>query len=305
MEADAAEPELSQAFRGVRRLLLASSLAEAAFGLAFPFLGIRIVWNSVLGTLACIFVLGVALYIYRKRRRSAPIQTTIEAVLWAFALSNLFILPMYVLVRLPIALHDDWLARADAAFGLDVHVLTTVVRGHATWPLDALTFAYESLTLFSVLGLALPALMKRADAVRDLLVALVIGIWTSLAVLLVLQAIGPWVLSGARPLGAQRELEAAIHALKAGKPAPIDWSSPDPLIAFPSWHAELATISALTFARIPRLRWPGLVWGLLIVLSTWTTGWHYFWDTIGGVAFASGALLLARRIGRKVDAAQA
>jgi membrane-associated phospholipid phosphatase len=140
----------------------------------------------------------------------------------------------------------------------------------------------------------LPPLVGKAERTRTLLVALVFSSLATLVTFAFFRAIGPWegTLAGT-PI--QRGCSQACRALEDGAPYVVDLRRPDPLIAFPSWHAILAVLSAITLARIRWLAAPAIVWGALVVASTVTTGWHYAIDTLAGVAVAALAWTVASR----------
>jgi hypothetical protein len=44
------------------------------------------------------------------------------------------------------------------------------------------------------------------------------------------------------------------------------------------------------------LRWPALLINVLMLVSVWTQGNHYFVDSLGGIAVAAMAIWIARAI---------
>ncbi|MGZ3423504.1 MAG: phosphatase PAP2 family protein [Polyangiales bacterium] len=237
---------------------------------------------DVRGALPSVFAVVALLLLYlRYRKRTLErLRETAELTFWGVLLSTLYLLPMYVIARRTIPFSDALLHTTDTWF----HVPRT----------KALDLAYDSLQFGCLLALMVPPLAGKPERTRTLLVALVFSSIATLATFAFFRAIGPWE-GGFEPSSFQRGCSQACRTLASGAPYVVDLRRPDPLIAFPSWHAILAVLAAITLARVRFLLVPSIVWGGLVVASTITTGWHYVLDTIAGVAFAAIAWLLASR----------
>ncbi len=68
------------------------------------------------------------------------------------------------------------------------------------------------------------------------------------------------------------------------------------VVAFPSFHVVLAILSVVALWRIRGVKWFALIIGILICVSTITTGWHYGIDVIAGLAVVLLAQLVANRL---------
>jgi membrane-associated phospholipid phosphatase len=247
--------------------------------IGFPLAGLSL---DVRGALPSVFAVVALLGLYlRYRKRALPrLRETAELTFWGVLLSTLYILPMYVVARRPVPFSDALLRTTDAWF----HVPRT----------SALDVAYDSLQFGCLLALMLPPLVGKAERTRTLLVALVFSSIATLVTFALFRAIGPWEGTlTATPI--QRGCSMACRALEDSAPYVVDLRRPDPLIAFPSWHAILAVLSSITLFRVRWLAVPSIVWGALVVASTVTTGWHYTIDTLAGVAVAALAWALASR----------
>jgi hypothetical protein len=219
----------------------------------------------------------------RYRRRALPrLRDTAELTFWGVLLSTLYLLPMYVIARRALPFRDPALLAADAAIGFS-----------SPWRTSALDLAYDSLQFGCLLALMVPPLVGKPERTRTLLLALVFASLATLITFAFFRAIGPWE-SGGVASDFQRGCSRACRELASGRPYVVDLRRPDPLIAFPSWHAILAVLSAITLARVRYLLVPSIVWGTLVVVSTTTTGWHYVVDTLAGMGFAGAAWYLAR-----------
>jgi membrane-associated phospholipid phosphatase len=71
------------------------------------------------------------------------------------------------------------------------------------------------------------------------------------------------------------------------------------MICFPSFHVIWAILCVAALWGYRFLRIPVALLAAMIILSTVTTGWHYFIDVLGGVVIAALSLSAARYYMRK------
>jgi hypothetical protein len=82
--------------------------------------------------------------------------------------------------------------------------------------------------------------------------------------------------------------------LRDGSFRSIDLGNMKGIITFPSFHTELAIITAWAFWTIRWLRYPAIALNALVVISTPTHGGHYFIDAMAGGVLALAFILLHR-----------
>ncbi len=272
--------------------LLAATTSLAAL----PSLGVRVSIDSAVRALAMVAALVALLLVYERRDRRLADALRMTAL--GIVLSNAYPLPMYALGAIGPPFADRALLRLDHALGIRVDALVRWVRAHPAAH-AASDRIYDSLVLFGVVALIAPALARRTEKTRVMLLAIVIASVLSLAVFARVQAFGPWASGAFAPTAAQAETEAqlrALHGLHEGGGLVLDLNVPGGLIALPSWHVILAVITAHALAwnrRVGAITW---AWGGLIVLSTLTTGWHYFVDVMAGAAIAALSIAAAERL---------
>jgi membrane-associated phospholipid phosphatase len=75
------------------------------------------------------------------------------------------------------------------------------------------------------------------------------------------------------------QIAARFYAVRDG--APIAWQQAQGIITFPSFHTAWAVILIATFWQT-RLRWPAVALNALMIVSTITTGGHYYVDIVAG-----------------------
>jgi membrane-associated phospholipid phosphatase len=106
-------------------------------------------------------------------------------------------------------------------------------------------------------------------------------------------ACGPWTTESLRPTAEQAAVTARLLALKSSAPAVLDLQH-TAIVSFPSFHVILAVLSAIALHRVPRVRRWACALAALTSLSTITTGWHYGFDLLGGLAVTAAAWSIAR-----------
>lgn len=83
------------------------------------------------------------------------------------------------------------------------------------------------------------------------------------------------------------QIAARFYALRDG--ATLSWQQAQGIITFPSFHTAWALILVATFWNT-RLRWPAVALNAVMIVSTVTTGGHYYVDVFAGALV--GALVI-------------
>jgi hypothetical protein len=278
-----------------RRMLFGLCALLASCGLILPAVGANVIVRSLVLPAGAVALLAGLWFVYHRLDRAPKIQTTLETMAWGIALSNLFYFPMYLLVRAPRPIVDGFLTRADDMLGIDPTRFVMFAAAHGGFG-QVFGWIYESLTTVCIAALVVPGLAGFDRWASELLVALGASIVMSLLVLAIAQGIGPWVGGRFVPSANQAACESAIHHIKSGAPFDVRLDHPDPIVAFPSWHVILAVLASFTLARLRPLRFLSAAWLLLLVISTLTTGWHYVFDVLAGLAVSALAIAASRRL---------
>jgi len=238
--------------------------------------------------LAGVLALLVAVTAFYALRRAVRLANMIRMLFWALLLNTLCSLLFYLPVRAGAPLADPLFTRLDASLGF---ATSRLVAWSAARPLfNALLFrAYDSLEIFCVASVAIPALLDRTARTQIMLVSILFCVVLTVTISFALPGVGPWETQGFAPTWSQSQCGVVVHWLKSGRPYEINLQYRDPIITIPSWHVIFALLAALVW-RPFRFVWPlALAWSMLIAVSTLTTGWHYLVDVILGVAIAVGA----------------
>lgn len=85
------------------------------------------------------------------------------------------------------------------------------------------------------------------------------------------------------------QIAARFYALRDG--AAISWQQAQGIITFPSFHTAWALILVATFWDT-RLRWPAVALNALMIVSTVTTGGHYYVDIFAGALLGAVVICL-------------
>lgn len=266
-------------------------LAAGSLGLALG--RFQVPLSPALPALGGCALLGLLRIFYE--RRDPKLRALLSVALWAIALSNAYLLPMYALARLGGPLRDDLLAAADRALGLDIPALVRWTRSRP-WATQTAQFAYDSLQPMCLLTLVVSTLAGQEKRARQGVLALAIASFLTLAAHGLAPAAGPWTSGLAPPTPDQAATSEAYRLLRSASPFVVDLSRPDPLVAFPSWHALLAALCAAVLASVRPLAPLAALWGAGIILSTLFTGWHYGVDVLGALATAAIAYHGAARV---------
>jgi membrane-associated phospholipid phosphatase len=239
-------------------------------------------------------LLAAAFYRWRGEEK---LFNLITIVFWSLLFGSLHLLPMFVASRTGVELKDELLAGFDRAMGIEVPRVVGFVRSIPALN-GLLTWCYGSLLFLMTAALMLPPLCGKMRAAKEFAVASVVSAMISLPLFAVLQALGPWTYYDYRPSIDHSSYLALFSKLRSDGPFTLDLSYRDGLITFPSFHTILAVLASAALFHIRYVRWPATCVGILIVISTVTTGTHYVIDVYAGIGIAFVSVLVARVFSR-------
>jgi membrane-associated phospholipid phosphatase len=163
---------------------------------------------------------------------------------------------------------DDYLLAADAWLGLSAPRTVAAVSRYPALSLF-LTCAY--LSVIPQTCIAIFALAERAS-LWVFLKRFIIAAQITLCFFYFFPAEGTTTNITPR-------IAARFYALRDG--AAISWQQAQGIITFPSFHTAWALILTATFWHT-RLRWPAVALNAVMIVSTVTTGGHYYVDVFAG-----------------------
>lgn len=218
----------------------------------------------------------------------------------AFLLYFFIPIPFLIGARLGLPLQDERFAKIDQHLGVSIGAVVSWTQRHQLVHIS--NAVYNSLFLFMLAAVLVPALVGKREGARFLL-ANVLAFMIGIPCCALLPAIGPWYAEhfavGRSQLGVQEQ----VLALRAASPYAFSILSDGAgIVAFPSFHVIWAILSASSLWWLRKLRVVLALWSALIVISTMTTGFHYFVDVLAGGAVAAAALLTAQKVLRSTNA---
>lgn len=253
-------------------LLVSAGVAVSGFNYRLP--------SSLADIYTFCFALGLAAAYCRWARFDRLFQSCL-LVLWSCVLSALLKFPMYLAARFQTPLQDHALARIDHGLGFDAIAIVHWMAPHP-WLRTFFSLSYQALYPLMILGVLLPAVRYRFQAVKELIVATSFATILGAILFRFIPAIGPWAVYGYTPSASQLRCQDLLLTLRTGNAHLLDLNESG-IVCFPSFHTLLAVVSCVALWSIRPLRIPAAIVASCVVLSTLTTGWHYLVDVLGGL----------------------
>ncbi len=226
-------------------------------------------------------------------RRRPDFRDSSVVILWTLLISAILSFPILTAARLHLPLRDSLFASIDSALGIRVPIVIAWAKNHrCAAPLDA---AYNLLKPFLVLAALAPGVAGKRESAKEFLMANVVAFAIAIPLFAFLPGIGPWDYYHLVPNSHQLACRSEILSLRLPGIYTYNWQEAR-IICFPSFHVIWAILSARALWVFRPLRIPLGVLAAMIIVSTMTTGWHYFCDVLGGLVVAAISILAANRI---------
>lgn len=244
-----------------------------------------------LGVLAIAgMLLPLPVYWYEKNR--VDLLDSSLTVLWALMESVIIPFPVRIAARLRMPLQDSFLGSADRHLGVNLTAIVEWASHH--WLGSILNKSYELVIILLPIAVLAPILAGKLKYAKELVVANLISFAIGIPTFALLPAIGPWISFHFPPNQVQETLcQAELLALRLPG-AYVLRSQAAGVVCFPSFHVAWAVFGVAALWGFRWLRIPLAALGGMIIVSTMTTGWHYFTDVLGGIVVAIISLVLAK-----------
>src|SRR5438128_1035177 len=277
----------------ISALLIISLAGCALTGIKLPDLG---AWAIVFLVLTAM-VLPLPAYWYQKGR--ADLLDSALTLLWALLIRVIIPISVQVAARLHVPLQDSFFGRADEHLGVSVPAIMTWANHH--WLGSVLNRSYSWVVILLPLSVLLPVLAGRLKYAREFLVANLISFAIGIPLFALLPAIGPWRYFHFPPSQAQTSsCELPLLAMRHAGTYVLG-SQEAGVVCFPSFHVALAIFFVAGLWGFRWLRIPAVIVSAMVILSTMTTGWHYFVDVLGGIVLAAISIVFGNRLTSRVD----
>lgn len=256
-------------------------------GLSFP---------AVDFVMPCAIVGGLGLIAEFYRRKQDEQFVTIVAVLMQLvAYTTCYTTLMYAVCALGQPLIDEQMMSFDAVCG--VHLPSVVAWSHQHPAIERTLFlAYNTMLPQTALVIAVLGFGNQRRELEGFMRQFFLSSLLVLAVFAICPAAGPFTGYGYEPAADQTRYLEHFRALRCGERTLITWRNAEGLITFPSFHTTWALLLTYAFRRNRWLFAPSLILNLAVIVSTLTTGWHYFADVLSGVAVAVFAIAVSHAI---------
>ena len=246
-------------------------------------------------------VLFAVAHFYRAAGRDQDLVVITRETAWLLAFTGAAALLSNLAITCNLPLVGSKLSWFDHAVGFDWAWAYKFVAAHppVAW---VLSIAYVIALPEVAVVMAVLARLGRTDRASELVFAAMLGAIIAIVISTLLPsggALGYYKPNEAelmtRPI-VNLAYKSTFYALRAGSIREFSLYDLKGLIAFPSYHAVLCTVTLLATRGIPRLFWPLFAVSLLILASAPIDGGHFLADVIGGVAVGVLATMLAAAI---------
>ena len=228
---------------------------------------------------SAVFLFAIA-FLYRHRDRSIfEIAMTIG---WATVITNVSILPMFLIGRLRPPFQDDTLAALDRWIGIEV---PDILALEARFPLSYhfVSSCYGLLLPLIVCSLVIAIVSGKGLRIREFLCGLFVTATIGFVLFYLYPAAGWFERYAIAPRPDQVVYIEMIANVWSQESFEIDMRYGAGLVYFPSFHTILPILCLFCLRAIPWALLFAVPLSILIVLSTMTTGSHYPCDIYAGV----------------------
>jgi hypothetical protein len=277
----------------ISALLLISLAGCALTGIKLPDLG---AWAIVFVVLSAM-LLPIPAYWYEKGR--ADLLDSALTLLWALLIRMIIPISVQVAARLRMPLQDSFFGRIDDHLGVSVPAIMSWASRH--WLGGMVNRSYGWVVIMLPLSVLLPVLAGKLKYAKEFLVANLISFAIGIPLFALLPAIGPWRYFHFPPSPAQTTAcELPLLAMRLTGTYVLG-SQEAGVVCFPSFHVAWAIFFAAALWGFRWLRIPVVLVSAMVILSTMTTGWHYFADVLGGIVLAVISIVLAKQLAPRMD----
>ena len=252
---------------------------------------IHIEVGKYVGTVFVLLAMLAPLPVYWHEKGRITLRESTLVIPWEMLVAVLVPATVLIAGRSRMPLQDSLFAHMDQALGVNVPSVMGWASSH--WLGRIIDRSYGLLLPLLVIAALVPGLTGKMKYAREFLLANLVAFAIGISAFALLPAVGPWYYYHTLPNSLQAVCQSGLLSLRLPGPF-VPLSQGAGFICFPSFHVIWAILCAAALWGFRSLRIPIALLSGTIVVSTMTTGWHYFSDVLAGVVVAVLAIAIAK-----------
>jgi hypothetical protein len=245
-------------------------------------------WSIGIALFATLVAIMPLLIFWQDKKR-LDMREAALAIPWGLAFAGMLPLCVVAAARSHQPLQDSRFAHIDSFFGVNIPQVAGWAAHHALG--NAINKTYNLLIPLMPLALFAPALAGQWKEARAYVTSNVAAFAIGVPLFWLFPAVGPWYAYNIPPNIQQLHCQSSLLLLRSA-PSPFV-ASASGVVCFPSFHVIWAVLCWRALWGFRPLRVPVSILCTTIILSTMTTGWHYFTDVLGGLIVAAFCIAIA------------
>lgn len=236
-------------------------------------------------------VLLLAVGVFYKRRGVSSFVMCLLGLGHVVVFTAGYTLLMYSVASLNTPLFDSQLVNFDRLCGISLPGIVEWTKAHPDVG-RCLKLTYDSLLPQTALVVIVLGMRGKRVPLEQFMMQFMLTTLIAMVGLAIAPAIGPFHSYGYAMDDTQARYLEHFSALRDGSMTQLTLSEAEGLITFPSFHTTWAILLAWAYRRDRWLFIPLSVVNVAVIVSTLTTGWHYFGDVASGALVAVFAIWL-------------
>ena len=252
---------------------------------------IHIEVGKYVGTVFVLLAMLAPLPMYWHEKGRITLRESTLVIPWEMLVAVLVPATVLIAGRSRMPLQDSLFAHMDQALGVNVPSIMGWANSH--WLGRVIDRSYGLLLPLLVIAALVPGLTGKMKYAREFLLANLVAFAIGISAFALLPAVGPWYYYHTLPNSLQAVCQSGLLSLRLPGPF-VPLSQGAGFICFPSFHVIWAILCAAALWGFRSLHIPIALLSGAIVVSTMTTGWHYFSDVLAGVVISVLAIAIAK-----------